>query len=119
MIALRPSLCELFVRSFGGVAGGVAVFDGAEVEFFQAGFDFGAIAYGYKDELVGMDVGLGGFGYFGGGDGFKAAGEFGVVVEREAVDEDLLQSADGGLGGFEVAGEGVEQGVFRQLELGG
>ena len=71
---LSGLFCLLMWSLFDGVAGGVAIFDGAEVEFFQCGFDFGAVADGHQDELIGMDVGLGGLGYFVWSDCFEAAG---------------------------------------------
>ncbi|WP_433984762.1 hypothetical protein RBB78_09880 [Tunturiibacter empetritectus] len=71
---LRPFAAFDWLKLFDDVAGGVSVLDWAEVEFLQAGLDFCTVAYGHQDELVGMDVGLGGFGDFGGGDGFEAGG---------------------------------------------
>ncbi len=88
-------------------------------EFFQGGFDLCFVTDGHQDELAGVDVGLGGFRDLFRGYGFKSAGKFGPVVEGKVVEEDVLHTPEGGASGFEASWEGVEQGVFCQLELGG
>ena len=39
---------------------GSRVLDGSEVEFLECGFDLGAVADGDNDEVIGVDVVLGG-----------------------------------------------------------
>jgi len=94
------------VRSlFDRVAGGVYEFDGSEVEISEWGFDFGAIADGDDDEMVGVNVR---FCYpfdVLWSDGEVGCGQCCVVVEGTLIEEDGGHRACGGVGGFELAGE--------------
>ena len=97
---------------------GVRYSMGPRLVAFRPGSIFGAVAHGYDEEMVGVNVVFGDAGDIGGGNGAELVRLGGVIVERKVVEEDLGLGTGGGSGGFEKARNGLDGGVLGLFELG-